>query len=121
MIGVQINYKLNIPKKSSWKAYDYQKFFRGIYGYTQFVSKSNGNHYSYPRKGIVEGSPFLKNGKNSLIIPKNHLQKFIDFFDKQNKLFSKSKLNYDVVFSTKEIVLNEQQLSEIKATGGIWN
>lgn len=121
MTGVEIRYKLHIPEGMSHSNYNYQKFFRQLYGYTQIVSKSSGKRYEYNRKGIVSTTPFIKNGKNSLIVPKKHLKKFLGFFESKNNSFSKAKMTWKVSYSTTEITLNDQQNSIIKKSGENWN
>jgi len=76
-----IQYKFIIPKSLSRSSYTYQKLFRALYGYTQAVYKSSGKSYRYHRKGILSDVPFLRPSKNSVIVPKDALQKLINFFN----------------------------------------
>lgn len=69
-----------VPENIKHSSYTYQKLFRGLYGYTQNVSKSNGKAYKYHRKGVLSGAPYLRAGKNCVIIPTNQLSSLIEFF-----------------------------------------
>ncbi|MBS3061307.1 MAG: hypothetical protein J4215_01875 [Candidatus Diapherotrites archaeon] len=75
-----IQYKFILPENISHSSYTYQKLFRALYGYTQNVSKSNGKSYKYHRKGILSPVPYLRPGKNCVIIPQAMLSPLIDFF-----------------------------------------
>ena len=75
-----IQYKFIIPKSIKHSSYTYQKLFRAIYGYTQTVCKSSGKIYRYQRKGILSNYPYLRPGKNCVIIPTNALQDLKNFF-----------------------------------------
>ena len=78
--GYFIQYKFIIPEEIKHSSYTYQKLFRALYGYTQAVFKSNGKVYHYHRKGILSDVPYIRPGKNCVIIPPGLFQKLIDFF-----------------------------------------
>ncbi len=78
--GYFIQYKFIIPESLSHSSYTYQKLFRALYGYTQAVFKSNGKNYHYHRPGILSEVPYIRPGKNCVIIPPGTFQKLIDFF-----------------------------------------
>lgn len=63
-------------KKSS---YVYQRFYRALYGYTQVVSKASGKRYTYHRDGVLTRHPFIKDSRNSVIIPDSALQPLLSF------------------------------------------
>ena len=75
-----IQYKFILPDTIKHSSYTYQKLFRALYGYTQAVYKSNGKVYHYHRNGVLSDTPFLRPGKNCVIIPTQSLQKLVDFF-----------------------------------------
>jgi hypothetical protein len=75
-----IQYKFFFPKKTPHASYAYQKLFRGLYGYTQVVNKSSGKTYRYHRPGVLSFSPFLRPGKNSVVVPPSTLQSLLLFF-----------------------------------------
>ena len=78
--GYFIQYKFIIPNELKHSSYTYQKLFRALYGYTQSVSKSSGKNYKYHRKGVLSEIPYIRAGKNSILIPQKHLAKLIEFF-----------------------------------------
>jgi hypothetical protein len=78
--GYFIQYKFIIPSTTQHSSYTYQKLFRALYGYTQKVSKASGKSYSYHRKGILSNVPFIRPGKNAVIIPKEALSELLSFF-----------------------------------------
>lgn len=78
--GYFIQYKFLIPENIKHSSYTYQKLFRALYGYTQNVTKSNGKTYKYHRKGILSGVPYIRPGKNCVIIPPAVFSSLIDFF-----------------------------------------
>ncbi len=60
-------------------AYFYQRFFRALYGYKQVVSKSNGRHYVYYRPGVLTPHPYVKAGRNAVLVPDSALQPLLRF------------------------------------------
>jgi hypothetical protein len=75
-----IQYKFIIPDSMKHSSYTYQKIFRALYGYTQSVAKSNGKTYTYHRHGVLSEVPYIRPGKNCVVIPKETLSRLIDFF-----------------------------------------
>lgn len=75
-----IQYKFIVPETIKHSSYTYQKLFRALYGYMQNVSKSNGKSYKYHRKGVLSGVPYLRPGKNCVIIPPQVFSPLIEFF-----------------------------------------
>ncbi len=61
-------------------SYTYQKLFRALYGYSQTVSKSSGKTYKYWRHGVLSKGPYLRPGKNCVVIPPNAFQTLVNFF-----------------------------------------
>ena len=78
--GYFIQYKFIIPESMKHSSYTYQKLFRALYGYTQAVFKSNGKTYHYHRPGVLSSTPYLRPGKNCVIIPPGNFQRLLDFF-----------------------------------------
>ena len=78
--GYFIQYKFIIPENMKHSSYTYQKLFRALYGYTQSVFKSNGKIYHYHRPGVLSATPYLRPGKNCVIIPPGNFQKLLEFF-----------------------------------------
>ncbi len=78
--GYFIQYKFLIPDGIKHSSYTYQKLFRALYGYTQNVTKSSGKTYKYHRKGILSQHPYIRPGKNCVIIPPIVFSALIEFF-----------------------------------------
>ncbi|HIH33118.1 MAG TPA: hypothetical protein HA227_02590 [Candidatus Diapherotrites archaeon] len=78
--GYFIQYKFIIPETMKHSDYTYQKLFRAIYGYTQRVTKSSGKSYAYHRKGILSTVPYVKHGKNCVIVPTEVFANLKNFF-----------------------------------------
>ncbi len=74
-----IQYKFILPETIKHSTYTYQKLFRAIYGYTQNVTKSNGKVYHYHRKGVLSDTPYIRPGKNAVIIHPSAFPKFKQF------------------------------------------
>ncbi len=82
--GYFVQYRFILPENIKHSSYTYQKLFRAIYGYTQAVFKSNGKTYHYHREGILSNVPYIRPGKNCVIIPTNAFQKLQEFFKTGN-------------------------------------
>ena len=78
--GYFVQYRFIIPDTVKHSSYTYQKLFRAIYGYTQAVYKSNGKTYHYHRPGVLSNYPYLRPGKNCVIIPPSAFQSLQEFF-----------------------------------------
>ena len=78
--GYFVQYRFIIPESVKHSSYTYQKLFRAIYGYTQAVYKSNGKIYKYHRAGILSNYPYIRPGKNCVIIPPKAFNSLKDFF-----------------------------------------
>ncbi len=109
-----IQYKFILPDAIKHSSYTYQKLFRALYGYTQAVFKSNGKVYHYHRNGVLSDTPFLRPGKNCVIIPTNSLQKLVDFFKTgRNPTHRwKSKGDWKAVYYMNEKDVDEKKIAE---------
>ncbi len=76
-----IKYKFIFNNNIKHSSYLYQKVFRSIYGYTQNVTKKDKKTYLYHRIGVLENIPYIRPGKNSVIIPLNTEHSLINFFN----------------------------------------
>ena len=75
-----VQYKFIIPEGIKHSSYTYQKLFRAIYGYFQQVTKSNGKTYTYHRPGVLSDTPFIRHGKNCVVIHPTSFQPLLNFF-----------------------------------------
>ncbi len=78
--GYFIQYKFILPASIKHSSYTYQKLFRALYGYTQAVYKSNGRVYQYHRPGVLSTIPYIRPGKNCVIIPPGTFNTLTEFF-----------------------------------------
>ena len=78
--GYFVQYRFIIPDSIKHSSYTYQKLFRAIYGYTQAVYKTSGKNYHYHRNGILSTFPYIRPGKNCVIIPPGAFQSLQEFF-----------------------------------------
>jgi len=75
-----VQYRFILPESIKHSSYTYQKLFRAIYGYTQAVNKSSGKTYKYHRPGVLSKFPYIRPGKNCVIVPQAAFQPLQDFF-----------------------------------------
>ena len=114
--GYFIQYKFIIPENMKHSSYTYQKLFRALYGYTQAVYKSNGKIYHYHRAGILSSTPYLRPGKNCVIIPPGKFQGLLEFFKTgRNPTHSwRGKGDWKAVY-----YMNEKTVDEKNAIGAL--
>lgn len=114
--GYFVQYKFIIPETTKHSSYTYQKLFRALYGYTQNVTKSNGKTYHYHRKGILSETPYIRPGKNCVIIPQKSFTSLDTFFKtgKNPTHYWKVKGNWKAVY-----YLDEKNLDEVQAIQAI--
>ena len=109
--GYFIQYKFIIPEEIKHSSYTYQKLFRALYGYTQNVTKSNGKTYKYHRKGILSSVPYIRPGKNCVIIPPAIFSSLIDFFktgrNPSHKWIVKGNWRAVYYMNEKDVALND--------------
>jgi hypothetical protein len=110
--GYFIQYKFIIPASTKHSSYSYQKLFRALYGYTQNVTKSNGKTYIYHREGVLSTHPFIRPGKNCVIIPPNVLQNLLSFFKtgKNPSHYWAEKGDWKAVYYLGEKQVKEEEL-----------
>lgn len=103
MKGFRVRYKFKGEEPSS--KYSYQRFFRALYGYTQVVKKSNGKTYVYYREGVLTRYPYIRESKNTVIVPINALEPLVSFFrEGKNPAHVFSYLNdWDVSYYVEQI------------------
>lgn len=113
IISNYIKYKFIFNNnKINHNSYNYQKLFRVIYGYTQNITKKDKKIYKYHRQGIIEDLPFIRPGRNCIILPINTEYKLINFFD--NKIGAahnfKEKDYYFVKYTIDKIEVNDLEI-----------
>lgn len=112
MKGYFIQYKFILPETIKHSSYTYQKLFRAIYGYTQNVTKSNGKTYQYHRAGILSNTPYLRPGKNCVIIPPGEFNQLTTFFKtgKNPSHYWRGKGDWKAVYYMDEKVLSDSDV-----------
>jgi len=110
--GYFIQYKFILPENTNHSSYTYQKLFRALYGYTQKVTKSSGRSYSYHRKGVLSDTPYIRSGKNCVIIPKSTFSPLTEFFKtgKNPTHYWRSKGDWKAVYYMDEKNLTETEV-----------
>lgn len=56
------------------------KFFKGLYGWTQTVPKENKT-YTYHREGVLDEMPHAKIDQSSFVVPEDNFDRIIEFFE----------------------------------------
>ncbi|MBN1159974.1 MAG: hypothetical protein JXA43_01910 [Candidatus Diapherotrites archaeon] len=110
LTGSYVKYMFHVPGVSNWSEYRYQKLFRLLYGYTQVVTKSNGARYVYHRPGILSFVPYIKAGKNAVIVPQEVLQNVITFFKKGRFGSTPEEQNWKVTYYVETVPIKQDQL-----------
>lgn len=105
-----VKYKVKMIGEYNHSDYSYQKIFRAIYGYTQNVTKGNGKIYIYHRPGILSKTPYIKKGKNEVIVPKECLTALLDFFKTGENPAHKwaEKGNWNATYTLYDVEVSEQ-------------
>ena len=113
-----VQYRFILPDPIKHSSYTYQKLFRVIYGYTQAVHKGEGKKYNYHRHGILSNYPFIRPGKNCVIIPQCAFQPLQEFFKtgKNPTHYWQEKGEWKCTY-----FLNEKDLSEIEVAKAVEN
>lgn len=108
--GFFIQYKFITTDNTKRSSYTYQKLFRALYGYTQNVSKANGKTYRYHRAGVLSSSPYVRSGKNCVIIPNSAFSPLTTFFKtgKNPSHFWEEKGDWKAVYYMDEKTLKEE-------------
>ena len=106
-----VKYKVKMNGEYNHSDYGYQKIFRAIYGYTQNVTKGNGKIYIYHRPGVLSKTPYIKKGKNEVMVPKDCLTQLLDFFKTGENPAHKwsEKGNWTATYTLYDVDISEQQ------------
>lgn len=121
IISNYVKYKFLFKEDIKHSSYLYQKVFRSIYGYTQNVTKKDKKTYLYHREGIIENTPYIRPGKNSIILPINTEHKLINFFNtgKSTTHNFKEKGDWSIDYTIERVEINTIDI--IKATENYLN
>jgi len=106
-----VKYKVKMNGEYNHSDYGYQKIFRAIYGYTQNVTKGNGKIYIYHRPGVLSKTPYIKKGKNEVMVPRDCLTQLLEFFKTGENPAHKwsEKGNWTATYTLYDVDISEQQ------------
>lgn len=112
--GYFIQYKFILPSSTKHSSYSYQKLFRALYGYTQNVTKSSGKTYHYHRKGVLSEVPYMRPGKNCVIIPQSAFNQLVNFFKtgKNPSHYWRGKGDWKAVYYMNEKAVSEKDAAD---------
>jgi hypothetical protein len=112
IISNYIKYKFLFKDDIKHSSYLYQKVFRSIYGYTQNVTKKDKKTYLYHREGTLENTPYIRPGKNSIIVPINTEHNIINFFNtgKSTTHNFKEKGEWSIDYTIDKIEINDTDI-----------
>jgi hypothetical protein len=102
--AVLICFSINSEKFES--NYERNKFFRGLYGWKQIITKEK-RKYIYRREGLLDEIPHIKIDQSSFIIPESKFEKIIKFFEEWSE---------KVIWKTFKVLLEEslEEMGEVK-------
>lgn len=80
--------------------YERNKFFRGLYGWTQTIIKSK-KVYEYRREGILDDIPHEKVDQSSFLIPEDDFDKITEFFEEWGN---------KVIWKTFKVLLEDEDI-----------
>jgi len=112
IISNYIKYKFIFSNNINHSAYLYQKVFRSIYGYTQNVTKKDKKTYLYQRPGVLENIPYIKSGKNSIVIPIDMEHSIINFFNTGKSPIHnfREKGEWTIDYTIEKIEINDTEI-----------
>jgi hypothetical protein len=78
----------NTQRKNFDSVYERNKFYRGLFGYTQKVKK-NGKTYEYEKDGLMDEIPHIRIDDSVFIAPKGCVPKVEEYFEDWGDKISK--------------------------------
>lgn len=84
--------------------YQRNKFYRGLYGWTQIVKK-NGKKYEYKRDGLLDEVPHIKVDKSVFILPIHSVEKIKKYLESWGEA-----VDYDLF----KVLLGSDKFKKIK-------
>lgn len=77
-MGKAVLITFSVESKKFESNYERNKFFRGLYGWKQIITKEK-KIYTYRREGLLDEIPHKKIDQSSFIIPEDGFEKIIEF------------------------------------------
>ncbi|MFB6180731.1 MAG: hypothetical protein ABEJ93_02540 [Candidatus Nanohalobium sp.] len=96
-------------KENFESVYERNKFYRGLFGYTQTV-KRNGKRYEYEKDGLMDEIPHLRIDDSVFIVPEEAADRVVEYFEEWGE-----KVSYHcftVLIDEKEILDKIQEEGE---------
>jgi len=78
-MGKAILITFSVESKKFESNYERNKFFRGLYGWKQIITKEK-KVYTYKREGLLDEIPHKKIDQSSFIVPEKEFKGIVDFF-----------------------------------------
>ena len=98
--AVIISFRTNSEKFDSPS--ERNKFFRGLYGWKQVVTKQQGSkRYTYIREGVLDEVPHIKVDDSVFIVAMRNMKKIMEYFDQWE-----DKVKWDM----KRIMLEDEEI-----------
>lgn len=89
-------------KKENFESvYERNKFYRGLFGYTQTV-KRNGKRYEYEKDGLMDDIPHLRIDDSVFIVAKEAADEVVAYFNEWGQKVSFHR--FKVIIDEKEIL-----------------
>ncbi|MCD6477750.1 MAG: hypothetical protein J7K87_01980 [Candidatus Aenigmarchaeota archaeon] len=101
-VAVLISFDIHSDKFES--NYERNKFFRGLYGWTQIIRKKS-SEYKYRREGLLDEIPHIKVDNSVFIVALKEMERIMKYMEEW-----KDKIDYDFF----KVILNEEQYKELK-------
>lgn len=105
----------NTKREEFESMYERNKFYRGLFGYTQKVKK-NGKTYEYEKKGLMDEIPNVRIDDSVFIISKNHNNKVKQYFKEWEPKISHHI--FTVLLKNQEIIKQIQKNSNTEQLRG---
>jgi hypothetical protein len=83
--------------------YERNKFFRGLYGWRQIITKEK-RVYTYRREGLLDKIPHMKVDQSSFIVESDDFERVIKFFKEWHD---------KVIWKTFKVLLSENEMKEL--------
>lgn len=91
----------NTRKEKFESVYERNKFYRGLFGYTQTVKK-DGKTYEYEKEGLMDRIPNTRIDDSVFILAKKNTPKILDYFGEwENKV---SHHIFTVIIEDRQII-----------------
>ncbi len=102
-VAVLISFNTHSEKFQS--NYERNKFFRGLYGWTQIIRKES-SEYRYEREGLLNEIPHIKVDSSVFIVAFQEMQRILNYMEEWD-----DKIDYDFF----KVLLDPDEYEKIKS------